>query len=248
MTDVSIEFVDEDAEIEKSTVNRIAESLDLNLDKAVAQINDICRKQIDPGREILGTYLLDVVYYGDTKAAQSRNPQKEISIQKICRHAGLEADPKRLQESLQVAIFRREAEKKEIDVSILSFTKVLHISRAKSREKAFSLAKEAIEHNYSVTEIKEKLREEQPTRKREKQILQFLRNYKSQDNDDNKEIINILKDKGRLRSELETSARDNIKAETTKIRQSMEAHLKLVRSLEKTLIEILSDQISPSQS
>jgi hypothetical protein len=235
-------------ETDESIVKRISESLDLTVDKVVEEINGICRNQIDPGMKILGTYLLDVVFDGDIQAAQSRNPRKEISLKKICSHPEYEGDAKRPQEALQISIFRRECKKNGKDIDRLSPTKALLISRARNKNEAFVLAQEALEKGYSVAVIKEKLREGQPSKTTEKKIREVLRNYKTQENEESKEILDLLKDKERLRTELKESDRDSIKKEASKIREAMEGHLKLIKRLEKSLIAILAEGVTPSES
>ncbi len=228
----------------------IRRDLNLTLDDAVADINTIRSKQIEPGLRSLGDYLLEVVYGGDVKAAKSRNPKKEISVQKIAQHERLAADPKRLQEALQVAILRKEAKERGLDLNPLSSTKALQISRMKDRGKAFALAQESMEHNYSVATIKQKISEaEAKPKDTRKEVCQFLRNYKSLNKDDEpaKNTLALVKDKDRLK-EVPVQTRDDIKKEATKVREAMEAHVAMVRDLERTLLAIASEETTPKSA
>ncbi len=155
--------------------------LNRNLDDMVADVNTICRNQIDPGTNYLGAYLLEEVYGRQRKICKIQEPEEGRSpFRRFPSTKDLQETPERLQEALQVAILRSEAKERGLDLNPLSSTKVLQISRMKDREKAFALAQESMEHNYSVATIKQRTSEaETKPKDTRKEVCQFLRSYNS---------------------------------------------------------------------
>ena len=96
---------------------------EVNIDQAVARINELANQTIYEGHTRIGEYVLQTFFNNDHQLAQSKNPFKTSpSYRTLCKREDLLISPANLNRSVRVAIQERFFQEKELDVQNLTFT------------------------------------------------------------------------------------------------------------------------------
>ncbi len=80
-----------------------AEVIDVNIDEAVKEINDLVGNKLYETAIAVGDYVLKTFFNDDIKEVQSKNSKKLMSFNKLCDRSDLKVHPKHLNQMVQVA-------------------------------------------------------------------------------------------------------------------------------------------------
>jgi hypothetical protein len=201
----------------------------------VRGINERVHRCIDTGIFEIADFSLDSIYAGNITAALSSG-RKPLLFRLTADDPELGMDPRRLAEIIGIGAIRRDLVQAGQDVSGLSASKLGALLPVKDANLRRQLAREAVERNYTVRQIKDLVKGFTPRKVTEdigktimKKIggpLQML---------DDEELFTVCGDKERLLKDLSKAEREKILERIREGKPRLKALDALVESLEKAL-------------
>jgi hypothetical protein len=125
------------------------------IDKSVEFINNTIVKTFYKGSLEIGKYLLKHFFNDDITLASSKNPNKPVSYQALCKRADLEVDRSTISRMVRVAAQERFFKEENVKVEGLSYSHMIEFIKLPNNKKKIQLVKKCIEKKMSCKQLSE---------------------------------------------------------------------------------------------
>lgn len=131
------------------------------IEEAVKFINEKSNETVYKGYEEIGNYILEHFFDNDIAKAQSKDPTKKVSFNKLCEREDLIVHPNTLALMMRVACQEKIFVDNKIDITALSYThKSLLVKMDSDKHKTIkiNLTKKCIKENWSTRRLDEEIK------------------------------------------------------------------------------------------
>ena len=122
----------------------------IDVDKIVDKINQLAIETVEKGAMAIGELVLKEVFAGKLSEALSHNPNKDVSLQEICKHRELRVNRRTLGTWVRAADLKKVLIAQKVDCSNLGYSHYAALLRVSNAVKRRALAAQANKGKWSA--------------------------------------------------------------------------------------------------
>ena len=146
-------------EAEKTLSLEVLDPVDSDLvEKSLAFINGVVNETAEKGSRLIAQHILEAYFDNSVELAKSRNPKKKASYAALQNNPDLLLSASSLNNMVRVEIQRDYLASNGITLSKLSYSHQLRLARLPEGREKLKLARNAIEDEWSVRTLEEKVK------------------------------------------------------------------------------------------
>lgn len=130
------------------------------VDDAVKFINEKANETVYKGSLEIGEYILKVFFDNDIEKAQSKNPTKKVSFNKLCEREDLVVHPNTLAKMVKVVCQEKFFLDKKFDTTALSYTHKASLVKMPMDMGKITMAKQCIEEGWTTRKLDNEIQNE----------------------------------------------------------------------------------------